>query len=155
MVQLKSVGFDCGGIFGGGGWCRWGVRVWKSVRHWLWNQHVRTQCGAVQQWPQLRSMLRTEMRPHWFPVVPLRKTCHSHHCHQLLPSKLRGRLVQHSPPALRPILPHVHHPRPSSRRRHPRHLPKVPSALSTTSALPSSLHVHLFHSPNLYSSSPS
>lgn len=110
------------GFFG-----RRSMRVWELVQPGVRNQHGGAEHRTVQQWLELRSLFRDAMRQ-WPQVVPLRH--HHRHRHQLLPPQLRfgqqqRRLVQSSPPTLRPrracLPPNCTVPR----RHRPRCLPKV------------------------------
>ena len=109
-------------------WCMW---VWEPIQPRLRCEHCSTEHGTVQQRPELRFVLRDQVRP-GSEVVQPGKPFHRGHRHQLLPSELRSpkwqwRVVQPPEAALRPRHANVPQDRSVPRRNRARQFPPVSS----------------------------
>jgi hypothetical protein len=108
--------------------------IWKPLQPRLWHQHSSSEHGSFRRWPEMWSLLPAGMQP--TSMVRAWSTsldCNSHESMstQLGIAQQRRRVVQSSPPSLRPLSACLHQARPTHCRNCSCLLQKVRAPLST------------------------
>jgi hypothetical protein len=90
--------------------------IWKPLQPRLWHQHSSSEHGSFRRWPEMWSLLPAGMQPTsmvraW--STSLDGDSHESMSTQLGTAQQRRRVVQSSPPALRPRSACLHPARPT------------------------------------------